>query len=474
MSSVSISPRNYQIGVCFICQLCMYCGINLSFDNCNCNKDIKPTKNNHSKVVYFRNLIYKPEQVHETTKNTLLRSNQTYGYKLDMKLPHNFTLCSACNSQINRDVKAAEKEQKNIIVISPSPTDDTSFQQSQIEFRLRLSIKKNKQSFPSIIISFTLEDPNFVNFRNKLEMYICEQVGLIYQNEYNLAYKSSTESGAGTLLDNEDAFSEFIKDYYQTMILGNKKVMVIITLKELSKKHSRQNSFYQKTKSLPKKRAKSYIPKESNLDENEMLVGSYVMKLNNKYICEVKNHKHCFIKDDRHLSLNNFAISLWAKEIVNKNADLDTPPNHALFSMMHSVKVTRKSSLSDEFTQMHHSSHPSPSPSPLQSTSSPLSHNYSDIPNRSHSLSLTSDHSLLSQISDYNLLKKVAPNMKDFLEGLDKEFGDGKFTCYLPIFEEQEIRVSHLITLSDSEYILMGVTIIGHRQTLRDEAKKYE
>ncbi|PKY61771.1 hypothetical protein RhiirA4_490903 [Rhizophagus irregularis] len=240
MSSVSISPRNYQIGVCFICQLCMYCGINLSFDNCNCNKDIKPTKNNHSKVVYFRNLIYKPEQVHETTKNTLLRSNQTYGYKLDMKLPHNFTLCSACNSQINRDVKAAEKEQKNIIVISPSPTDDTSFQQSQIEFRLRLSIKKNKQSFPSIIISFTLEDPNFVNFRNKLEMYICEQVGLIYQNEYNLAYKSSTESGAGTLLDNEDAFSEFIKDYYQTMILGNKKVMVIITLKELSKKHSRQ------------------------------------------------------------------------------------------------------------------------------------------------------------------------------------------------------------------------------------------
>ncbi|CAB5376303.1 unnamed protein product [Rhizophagus irregularis] len=320
-------------------------------------------------------------------------------------------------------------------------------------------------------------------------MYICEQVGLIYQNEYNLAYKSSTESGAGTLLDNEDAFSEFIKDY-QTMILGNKKVMVIVTLKELSKKHSHQDEvseqeesndelenrthFHQKTKSLPKKRAKNHIPKESNLDENEMLVGSYVIKLNDKYICEVKNHKHCFIKDDRHLSLNNFAISLW----VNKNADLDTPPNHALFSMMHLVKVTRKSSLSDEFTQMHHSSHLSPSPSPLQSTSSPLSHNYSDynsdIPNRSRSLSLTSDHSLLSQISDYNLLKKVAPNMKDFLEGLDKEFGDGKFTCYLPIFEEQEICVSHLITLSDSEYILMGITIIGRRQTLRNEAKKYE
>ena len=52
------------------------------------------------------------------------------------------------------------------------------------------------------------------------------------------------------------------------------------------------------------------------MDENKALVGSYVMKLNDKYICDVQNHKHCFIKEDHHLSLNNFAISLWAKEIV--------------------------------------------------------------------------------------------------------------------------------------------------------------
>lgn len=65
-----------------------------------------------------------------------------------------------------------------------------------------------------------------------------------------------------------------------------------------------------------KKRVKKRIPKEDTLDENEALIGSYVMKLNDKYICEVQNHKRCFIKEDRHLSLTNFAISLWAKEIV--------------------------------------------------------------------------------------------------------------------------------------------------------------
>ena len=212
----------------------MYCGINLTLENCGCDKDIKPTKNNRSRVLYFRNLIYKPNnKIHEKTKNTLLLSNQKYGYKLNMELPHNFTLCSACNSQINRDAKTVDKEQGKIIEISD---DNIS---SQIEFRLRMSIKQNKQVFPSVIANFTLENPIFIDFRNKLETYICEQVGLVYQNEYNLAYKSSSEGGAGTLIDNEEAFNEFLKDY-QVMMVGNKKVMIIVIIKELSKKHSRQ------------------------------------------------------------------------------------------------------------------------------------------------------------------------------------------------------------------------------------------
>ncbi|RIA91783.1 hypothetical protein C1645_821502 [Glomus cerebriforme] len=71
-------------------------------------------------------------------------------------------------------------------------------------------------------------------------------------------------------------------------------------------------------------------------------------------------------------------------------------------------------------------------------------------------------------------LNDNTPSMKDFLKKLDKEFDDSKFTCYLSIFEEQEIHVSHLTKSSDFEYILMGITIIGCRQTLYNEAKKYE
>ena len=241
----SISPRNYQIGACFICQLCMYCGIDLTSNNCSCDKTIKPTKKNRTKEVpNFRILSYKPDN-HEVIKRTLSLCNQKYGYKINMESRQNCILCSACNSQLNRDIKAADKDKK-FIIISPSPTDESTPQpstpvipSSDVEFKLRITIKQNKQVLPSVIVSFNLESPSFIDFRNRLETYICEQVGLVYKNEYTLAYKSHSENGAGTLLGNEEAFDEFLKDY-QSIIAGNKKAVIIVTLKDVSKKQPRQ------------------------------------------------------------------------------------------------------------------------------------------------------------------------------------------------------------------------------------------
>jgi len=145
--------------------------------------------------------------------------------------------------------------------------------------------------------------------------------------------------------------------------------------------------------------------------------------------------------------------------------------------MMHSVKVTRKSSTDDfnnpsqMITYPQYPQHFYQYPQqiyypPSQSMSSSSLYNYSDHDSRKSSL--------ISQTSDQSLTKKTIPSIEDFLKYLDQEFGDNKFTCYLSAFEEQEILVSQLTRLSDSEYISMGVTIIGRRQILRDEAKKYE
>ena len=245
----SIQPRNYQIGTCFSCQMCMYCATDLTSNNCNCDKTIKPTRKNRTKEVpNFRILSYKPDIAHEVIKNTLSSCNQKYGYKLNMELQHNIVLCSACNSKINREVKAADKDKKFIIIssspINESPQSSTPITTPTItptpsEFKLRISIKQNKQVLPFVVVNFDLENPSFISFRDKLEQYISEQVGLIYRNEYTLAYKSHSESGAGTLLDNDEAFDEFLKDY-QNITAGNKKVVIIVILKEVSKKQSCQ------------------------------------------------------------------------------------------------------------------------------------------------------------------------------------------------------------------------------------------
>ena len=138
--------------------------------------------------------------------------------------------------------------------------------------------------------------------------------------------------------------------------------------------------------------------------------------------------------------------------------------------MMHSVKVTKRNSPTDDqmamYPQHPYYFHQQMYYPPSRSISPTSLYNYSDYDSRRSSL--------MFQTSDQSLVKKTVPDMEHFLKCLDQEYGDNKFTGYLSIFQEHEILVSQLARLSDSEYISMGITIIGRRQILRDEAKKYE
>jgi len=76
-----------------------------------------------------------------------------------------------------------------------------------------MSIKQNKKVLPYIVVNFTLKDSNFFIFRDVFKKYICDQVRLVFKNEYELAYKSQSESEVKTLLEFKEAFVEFLKDY---------------------------------------------------------------------------------------------------------------------------------------------------------------------------------------------------------------------------------------------------------------------
>ena len=106
-----ISPRNYQQGTCFGCQVCLFCGQDLTYKNCNCELS-KPTKNNRTaEVPNVRNMNYKPDKTPIAARDFLSCSNEKFEYKLNMNHYYFLSLCSACNSQINRNVKkVVEKE----------------------------------------------------------------------------------------------------------------------------------------------------------------------------------------------------------------------------------------------------------------------------------------------------------------------------------------------------------------------------
>ncbi len=62
-------------------------------------------------------------------------------------------------------------------------------------------IKQNKKVLSYILVNFILEDSNFFTFRDIFEKNIYDQVGLVFKDKYELAYKSQSESGVEILLD---------------------------------------------------------------------------------------------------------------------------------------------------------------------------------------------------------------------------------------------------------------------------------
>ena len=147
----------------------------------------------------------------------------------------------------------------------------------------------------------------------------------------------------------------------------------------------------------------------------------------------------------------------------------NTQETFAKFSSQYSPPFFPSSSLSP------------PSFSP-PSFSPPFSPPSSHIPIPSHYMYLTQpstypslllNNDSLSQTTNTSV-SKVVPELKEFLEGLDMTYGNGKYTQYLEILENHDIRVSLIPKISDEWWEKkLQITSLGHILTLKDEAKKY-
>ena len=71
------------------------------------------------------------------------------------------------------------------------------------------------------------------------------------------------------------------------------------------------------------------------------------------------------------------------------------------------------------------------------------------------------------------VLEKSIPKIGEFLQNLDNEHGEGKFTCFLDSFLSESIDVLDILEFNDGDFIKLGVNSVGIRKKLVRSAKIY-
>ena len=272
--------KMYKIGVCFGCQKCLYCGIDLKIETCNCKKTVKPSRKNWTDLVK-----HAYSRVFDPTSNSnqfefIKIKNESFSYGYDLAKSFQFSFCSTCNSSYQRLANKKPKSSnnssqktltsKNISQLSKeteiidleaisseishgttstsnslsfhneskhsnSETEDENNSELEIEINYKLSIKQADGTFlPAKNYSVTISelDEFLLAIQNNITVLL--QDNEINANDYSVSFKSEKAQGAGTLLVDMHDFENFKSEYIK--IATTKRTMLIfITMKKKEK-----------------------------------------------------------------------------------------------------------------------------------------------------------------------------------------------------------------------------------------------
>ncbi len=270
--------KAYKIGTCFGCQKCLYCGIDLKVEICNCKKTAKPSRKNRTELV--KNAF---SRVFDPTTNSkqfdfMKIKNESFAYGYDLSKSFQFSFCTTCNSSYQRLANKKKKfnnssqkihtskcvsqsaEETGIIDLeatsseishktttssasifhngskhsSNSETDEDNTE-LEIEINYKLSIKQTDGTLlpaKNYSVTITELDEFLLAIQNNITSLL--QYEEIDANDYNVSFKSEKAQGAGTLLVDVRDFENFKSEYIK--LVATKKVMLIfITMKKKEK-----------------------------------------------------------------------------------------------------------------------------------------------------------------------------------------------------------------------------------------------
>ncbi len=245
--TIDTEERKYEIGTCYTCQKCLYCGVNLTCEEnkCSCDKSLKPTNSKTKKLQsgYVRNGVYDPHKSHSVLVTLLQSSNDLYGYNSNFSKKFNYTLCAKCNSQLARDQNAYNKNKpistKRRNLTTTEPFTASSNELSELNnssslntpFRFKLIIKTPDSTKPAKAIALEKNPDDYYEFDDIVLQKVCETVGLLVRSEYELSYKAEKGVGAGTVLEEEEDFEEFMREYHR-LISSNKVLLLVVTIQK--------------------------------------------------------------------------------------------------------------------------------------------------------------------------------------------------------------------------------------------------
>jgi hypothetical protein len=259
----------YEIGTCYGCRKCMYCGCDLKVETCKCNKTIKPKKSNRtSQVLHSFGRNY-DNSLNLNKKAFIQTQNALYSYNIDLKKKYTFTFCSTCNSSFQRlsNTKTNNSSQdsfsqttsknKNIIIIEDEFTGSSTItdnfyidkfdenndqkhekneeiQEKEISFTFIIK-KPDGKSLPGKWLTFDVL--TFEKFLIQIQKCVGSMVGVddIDQTEYSLAFKPAKSNGEGLELSETKDFEKFLNEY-EKLSKAKKEIVVIAKIASIKRK----------------------------------------------------------------------------------------------------------------------------------------------------------------------------------------------------------------------------------------------
>lgn len=277
--------REYLLGICYTCQKCLIC---FTSKDCECEKNIKPTrvsKPQRGQQIYSR--VFTPNKELQAANQFLISANEKFQYNSNFDKSFSFTFCSACNSKFQR-LKAKDKKNKskkeetfpkekekltkkldesiakmdskssNIIDVDAEveEDDDDSSEFSEVEeygideIKLQIIIEKQdkKTSTSKTIIIKPVEYANVIEKINDAVQKALKNKNIKPSN-YSMSYKAINARGPSNALEDKLDFNEFINDY-KKIIATNKKMAVIVVIgsdsanEKLKSKRSKVKKFF--------------------------------------------------------------------------------------------------------------------------------------------------------------------------------------------------------------------------------------